>query len=112
MRANVIDRENVRMIERAGSASFLFKAMQPIGIGRESRRQNLDSDISSQPCVAGAIHLTHSARSQGRKNFIGTEFCARSDGHDHVSSTGKMRTCAETGTFYLCWAKCARFGKN
>src|SRR2546426_7736068 len=68
--------EDVRMIERARGASLLFKAMQPIGIGRESRRQNLDRNIAAQSGIARAIHLTHPARTKWSDYFVRAKFRA------------------------------------
>ena len=81
MRADIMYDEDVRVIERADSTSFLFKAMQPIGIGRESRRQDLDGDIAAQSRIARAIHLAHPARSQGSENLVWTKMSASSKGH-------------------------------
>jgi hypothetical protein len=46
MRSNVIDDNDVRMIERAGSLGFLLEASQTIFAGRERSRQNFDGDIA------------------------------------------------------------------
>ena len=47
--ADVVDREDVRMVQRRGRACFLLEAAQPIGIGRERRRQHLDRDVTPEP---------------------------------------------------------------
>jgi hypothetical protein len=46
VRADVVDGDDVRMVERGGGARSVFEASQPIGIGGERRRQNLDRDRS------------------------------------------------------------------
>jgi len=40
------------------------------GVTRECFRQNLDRNVPAQLWIEGATHLTHSARADGRKNFV------------------------------------------
>ncbi len=59
---DIMQRADVRMSEFRNSLGF---ALQPLAQGRirgQICRQNLDGYISPQPCVAGAIHLSHPAR--------------------------------------------------
>ena len=44
-------------------------------------RQHFDGDDTFQPYVAGAIDLSHAARTQWRLNFVGAEFRASGKGH-------------------------------
>src|SRR5439155_7525841 len=90
--------EDVRMIERARGASLLFKAMQPIGIGRESRRQNLDRNIAAQSGIARAIHLAHSARTQRRHDFVWAKSCTWRDAHFFKSAV-QLTTSASGAAF-------------
>src|SRR5581483_6602745 len=41
VRADVIDRDEVRMIQRAGRTRLDLEAMQPVGIARDELRKNL-----------------------------------------------------------------------
>ena len=41
VRADVVDREDVRMVQRRGRARFLLEAAQPIGVRRETLRAGL-----------------------------------------------------------------------
>ena len=59
-----VDRPDVRMIERREQSCFAFEARQPIGIGRERRRQDLDRDVAPELRVVRAIHLAHPARAR------------------------------------------------
>ena len=44
-------------------------------------RENLDGDGAVETRVAGAIDLTHAARSEGREDFEGAEFGASGQSH-------------------------------
>jgi hypothetical protein len=50
-------------------------------LARRLRGQNLDGDTAFQSRITRAVHLTHSARTQGREDFVGPEFGARSKRH-------------------------------
>ena len=64
---DAVDRADVRMIERREHARFALEARQPIGVGDEGRRQDLDRDVAPQLRVARAIHLAHAARAEQRQ---------------------------------------------
>ena len=57
-----VDRGDVRMIQRREHLRFALEPREPIRIGRERLRQDLERDVAIQPRVAGAIHLAHAAR--------------------------------------------------
>jgi hypothetical protein len=54
-----VDRGDVRMIEGGQHFRFAPKTREPIGIGRERRRQDLDRDLALESRVGGPIHLSH-----------------------------------------------------
>ena len=81
MGANVVDRENIGMIERARGARFLLESPQPVGIAGEIGGQNLDGNFAAQSRIFRAVHFTHAARAQRRDDLVGPEFCARSQSH-------------------------------
>ena len=56
-----VDPGDVRMIERREHFRFALKPRQPILVGSEYRRQDLDRDLAFQPGVGRAKHLPHSA---------------------------------------------------
>ena len=72
-RADVEDREDVRMVERRGGARLLLEAAQPIGIGRERGGQDLDRDLASEPRVARAVDLAHAAGAERREDLVRTQ---------------------------------------
>jgi len=51
---DVVDRDDVRMVQAGGEARFPFEALQPLAIGGEVVRQNLDRDVTPELEVAGA----------------------------------------------------------
>jgi hypothetical protein len=56
-----VDGRDVRVIKRREEAHFALEARQPIRIGRERGRQDLDRYVAPEPRVARAVHLTHPA---------------------------------------------------
>ncbi len=82
--AHVIDGRNVGMTQRGGRPGFLFEAGQPLRVGREERRQNLDGHLAPEPRVPGAIDLTHAAGAEWRDDFVGAEARSRRQRHVEV----------------------------
>src|SRR5262245_2852024 len=90
VRISVIDNQNVWMIERSGSASLLFKAIQSIGIIGENGWQNLNCNIGSQSRISRAINFTHPARANWRENFVLPKLYAGCEAiGDHLNLTSK-----------------------
>ena len=48
--------------------------------------RDFDRDIAIQPRIARSIHLAHSARADGRKDFVRTEFVAYRQRHKSDSA--------------------------
>src|SRR5262245_10943501 len=93
MRADVVNREDVRVAERRGGAGFLFEAAQTISIPGELVRQHFDSDLATESRVFGQIDLAHSACAELRNNFIMVDACPGSNGHTwSVSSPLAIRS--------------------
>ena len=67
---------DVRMVQRGEHFGFALEARQPLGIGGDGRRQDLDGDVALQLGVAGAIDLAHAANAERRDDFVGTEAAA------------------------------------
>ena len=55
VRADIVKRANVRMIQGGDGASLLLKAVREVLPGE------LDRDVAAQPGVARLVHLTHAA---------------------------------------------------
>src|SRR5579871_5373769 len=55
VRSHLINDEDVGMIQRGGSPSFLLKAQKAILVRRQKRRQDLDRDVPVETRIARAI---------------------------------------------------------
>jgi hypothetical protein len=67
--ADVVDRQDVRVIKRARGLRFAGEPALPHRIGSRPR-QHFDRDLAIQPRIARPIHLAHSTGAD--------------DAHDHV----------------------------
>ena len=79
--ADVVERDNVRMIERGGRARLLLEAGDAVGIGGDDLGQNLDGDIAMQAAVAGSVDLAHSANAENTQDRVRAQLRARGNGH-------------------------------
>ncbi len=82
LRADVVQRADVGMIQRRNRAGLALHALFQFGVGGKMIGENLDGDVASEAGVAGAVHLAHSTRTEGRLNFVGAELAARGQGHE------------------------------
>jgi hypothetical protein len=71
--ADVVQRADVRMIQRRDRARFTVEAVAQLRIGRERRWQNFDRDRAIEPRVARPIHFAHPARANERDDFVDTK---------------------------------------
>jgi len=67
--ADIVDRENIRVIQAAGRASFDLKPAPAVRIPRQLCRQDLDRDLSRQLRVARAIDLPHASGAEAGQDF-------------------------------------------
>ena len=73
VRADVEDREDVRMVQRAGRCAPPARSgAADRGLG-EGGRQDLDRDLALQPRVARTIHLAHPTCAKKRQDLVGSE---------------------------------------
>ena len=72
MLADVVERADVRMIERRDRAGFALEALG------ERALDGLDGDVAIEPDVVGAIDVAHAAGSGGVDDFVRSEACAGS----------------------------------
>ncbi len=59
--ADVVERADVRMIQRRRGPRLRFEATPGEGVAGEMRRQHLERDRTAQPHVLGAVDHTHAA---------------------------------------------------
>src|SRR5262249_22718115 len=77
-----VDLGDVQMVQRGEYASLTTEPRQPIGIGRERRRQDLQRDVTIELQIARAIDLAHAAGAELRGDLIGAEASTRSERHE------------------------------
>ena len=70
---DVVQRADVRMIERRDRARLALEALAQLRIRRERRRQDLDRHRAIEPRIARPIDLAHATRADERDDFIGAE---------------------------------------
>ena len=80
--ADVVHRQDVRMVELAGRTGFQLETSQPSRIGGDLGRQHFDRDIPAQAGVAGTVDLPHPARPDRRHHFVGAQLRPGSERHD------------------------------
>jgi len=68
--SHVVDCADVRIIQRGCGVCFALEALLRTGFRGETRRQNLDGDVSVETCVSGTINFTHAARANESFDFI------------------------------------------
>ena len=82
------------MIERREDFRLPLEPREPIGIGGEQRRQDLDRDLALQLGIGGPKHLAHSTFADLRGDVIDAEAGAGSQGQgllDYTGSKGEPR---------------------
>ena len=72
---NIVQRTDVRMIQRANGFSFTLESLA------ELRGGNLDRDITTDAGIARFPHLSHSTLADGREDFVRAEFVAGLERH-------------------------------
>ncbi len=56
----VVDRDQVGVIERAGEPRLLLEAMDQLGVAGQSLVDDLEGDVSPQPCASPSLPLQRS----------------------------------------------------
>ncbi len=85
VRADVVDREDVGMVQRGGRPCLLFKAAKAIGVGRESSGQHFDGHIARETGIARPIDLAHPAGAERSQDLVGAKLRTRGDAHGATS---------------------------
>src|SRR4030095_12580235 len=71
--ADIVERADVRMRELRDRAGLAVKALAKLGIGRQTRWQDLDGDGTIQTRVARFVDFAHPARADGSDDFVGAK---------------------------------------
>ena len=78
---HVMNDDNVRVAQRAGSPRLLFEAPEPFGIVRERRGQDLDRDVTAEPWIVRTVDRTHPAGADRADDGVVPEARARRETH-------------------------------
>ncbi len=71
--ADVVDRQDIWMIQRACGDRFLGESALTVGVAARPIVENLDRHCALQPGVAPAIHLSHAASTERADDLVGPE---------------------------------------
>ena len=78
---DVVNRDDVRVVERRRGFRLLLEAPCPVGIGDLRRGQHLDRDRPVQAGVTGLVDRAHAAFAELLGDLVGTQPRARRQGH-------------------------------
>ncbi|MCG3159451.1 MAG: hypothetical protein JMDDDDMK_00440 [Acidobacteria bacterium] len=70
VRADVVNRQDVRVVQCRGRARLLLEAAQAVGVFGELGRQGLDGDLTIQSRVAGFVDFAHATCAQRSDDFV------------------------------------------
>ena len=79
--ADIVQRADVRMIERRQAARFTLEPLLVLRRRSDDRRHHFDRDDAVEAGIAGFEHLAHSAGAKRRQDFVRSE--ARAAGQAH-----------------------------
>ena len=90
MHPDIVNGEDIRVIQAACRAGFLFESTLAFGIAREGRGQELDRDITLQLRIARAIHLSHAADAETSKELESANSIARGTAHGQADYSHRV----------------------
>ena len=68
--ADVVDRADVRVVERRGDARLAAEAVERFGVGGEIGGQELQRDLAAEADVLGAVDHAHAAGAEPLENLV------------------------------------------
>ena len=77
IRADIVDRADIGMIERRGRPRFPLETFQGLRRRTDPARQNFDGHDSFETRIPCPIHFAHSAGTQRADDFVGAEASAK-----------------------------------
>ena len=94
MSPDVVNGENVWMVKGGGGPSFLFEAIQPVGIGGKVGREDFDRNVAVKSRVARPPDFAHTALANLRDDSVLSDGRFGGDGLAHgaypqISGMGK-----------------------
>ena len=85
--ADVVERADVRVVQRGDGAGLALEPLLQVRIGRDMLGQHLDGDGAVQAGVGGLVDLTHAAGAEGGVDLVGAEGGAGGQRHDQGMGT-------------------------
>jgi hypothetical protein len=79
--ADVVDRQDVRVIESAGGSRFLLESAPTIRIIRKHGRENFDCDVAAELLVVCPVDLAHTTRSERADDLEAAKSIAHRKSH-------------------------------
>ena len=89
-RLDLVNRDDVRMIERGCRLRLLDEAPAAALVGQAIGRQHLDGHFAAEPRVAGAIDFAHAPGTDWTEHLIRTEPCAGGERHGGCDYTSPV----------------------
>ena len=78
IRSNVVERADVRVIQRSHRPRLTLEAPPRLRFMRHMFRQHLDGYVSTEARIVGTVHHAHASRSQNTGDAVRTKLGARS----------------------------------
>jgi len=78
---DVVQRADVRMVQRGDRASFVLESLAKLRVGGQGLGQHLDRDDALEPSVAGFVDFTHSAFAKLGENLVRAQACTGGQRH-------------------------------
>src|SRR5260370_30926117 len=94
--ADVMERADVRMVERRDGLRLAFEAHAGIAAPGQARGQDLDRDRAVEPRVPGLVDLPHPAGADRRDDLVGAETGAGLEFHGTAAKSSTRRSPAPT----------------
>ena len=70
---DLVDMSDIRMIKRRGRFCLTGKTAHPLFVGRDVRRQNLQSNGTPKLHIARQVNLSHATLAQRSKNLVASQ---------------------------------------
>ncbi len=82
--ADVVHRNDVRMVQPAGRSRFLFEPATTVRVVQKRSEQDLDRDVALQLMIARPVHFAHAADAQRAEDLEAAEAIAYGNGHGRL----------------------------
>jgi hypothetical protein len=79
--ADVVDRQDIRVVEPPGGARFLLEPMHPQRVSGKPLRNQLECHLAIEAWIPSAVDIAHAAGAQPSHDLIGSDAGALRDWH-------------------------------